>query len=467
MEMGQGIYNELGEVEALEGIVLDISEIKEIEENLRYNNEHDRWTGLYNHHYLETILKNDAKKHIAEKRAVVGINLSSMQSLTMMYGLYYTQDLVKRIADTLRQYCTDKCLLFNTYENRFVYYLKDYKNKNQLIAFCEKIAAKLESLLAVERIGAGIGIVEIEYDNDENVDQLLKKLLIVSEKAMDVSDRDYAICYYDAEIEKQISREEEIKLELAKIAANQSHNGLFLQYQPILDLKTNLICGFEALARLNCSNLGIVMPREFIPIAEETKFIIEIGSQVIRQALIFLNKLKEKGYEKIYVSINVSVIQLLQNDFCSNLMEMINEMQVSPYNISLEVTESVFASNYQEVNRVLGELKEYGLSIAIDDFGTGYSSLAMERELNVNCLKIDKFFIDKLMYLKPEQAITSDIISMAHRLGHCVVAEGIEHEKQKQYLLSSRCDKIQGFLVSRPLDEDLAIELLSSDTVLK
>lgn len=460
LEMGQGIYNEQGEVEALEGIILDISDRKEIENALRYNNEHDRWTGLHNRNCLETILDNDAKRQTTEKRAVVCINLSDVQALTTTYGFHYTQGLIKKVADTLSQYCGKNCLLFNTYENRFTFYLKDYKGKNELIEFCEAVGNTLESLLAVERVGGGIGVLEIDRNNERDVDQLLKNLLIASEKALDVDDKDFGFCFFDTDTETQITRGEDIKHELAQIVAEVNIDGLFLQYQPILDLKTNQICGFEALARLESSKHGLISPLEFIPIAEKTKLIIPIGEKIIYQAFCFLNKLKENGYGTIDISINVSGIQLLKNDFIKNLFEMINEMQINPENISLEITESIFASNYQEVNRILGELKDSGIHIAIDDFGTGYSSLARERELNINCLKIDKYFIDKLLSLKPEEAITGDIISMAHKLGHCIIAEGVEHEKQRQYLLSHGCDKIQGYLISKPLDGEAAIELL-------
>ncbi|MFA7204443.1 MAG: EAL domain-containing protein, partial [Candidatus Caldatribacteriota bacterium] len=138
----------------------------------------------------------------------------------------------------------------------------------------------------------------------------------------------------------------------------------------------------------------------------------------------------------------------------------ISKMRVIPSNIGIEITESVFESDYEKINRILGRLKKAGFIIAIDDFGTGYSSLARERELNINCLKIDQSFIDKLMYLEPEKTITDDIISMAHNLGHYVIAEGVELEKQKQYLQRHGCDKIQGYLISKPLDEDIAIEFL-------
>lgn len=462
MEIGQGVYNEQGEVEALEGIIIDITDRKAIENTLKYNNEHDRWTGLYNRSYLENLLNRDTEKQTCNKRAVVSINLSNVQSLTKAFGFHYTQDLIKNIVDALVIYCTYKRQLFNTYENRFVFYLKDYKDKNELFEFCESVANTLESLLVIERIGGGIGIVEIEQDNECDADQLLKKLLIASERAIDINDRDFGICFYDTKIEMQIIREQGIKHKLTTIASSENNGGLFLQYQPILDLKSNKICGFEALARLKSDSLGLIPPLEFIPIAEETKLIIPIGKKIILQAFRFLNKLKESGYGTVNVSINVSVIQLLKNDFCKNLFEMINDMQVHPENIGLEITESVFSSNYLEINRILGELRDAGLHISIDDFGTGYSSLARERELNINCLKIDKYFIDNLLLINQEKAITGDIVSMAHKFDHCVIAEGVEYEEQRQYLLNCGCDKIQGYLIGKPLDDDEAIELLNN-----
>lgn len=462
LELGQGIYNEHGEAEAMEGIILDITDRKAMEHSLKYSSEHDIWTGLYNRYHLENILTEDAEKKIAEKRAVVNINLSAVQSLTMTYGFHYTQDLIRNIVDTLITHITDKRELFYTYENQFVFYLKDYKDKKGLLNFCEIIAESLESLLAAERISGGIGIVEIDRDNERDVDQLLKNLLIASERAFDIDDRDLGICFYDSNLKAQIIREQEIKLELIQVASDENDNRLFLEYQPILDLKSNKISGFEALARLKSDKLGLISPLEFIPIAEETKLIIPIGEKVIREALRLLDKLKKHGYGDIGVSINISVMQLLRNDFCKNLFEIINEMQVSPANICIELTESVFESDYEKINHILGELKRAGLHIAIDDFGTGYSSLARERELNINCIKIDKSFIDKLMHIELEKSITDDIISMAHNFDHYVIAEGVEHEKQRQYLIACGCDRIQGYLVSKPLNEVTAIKLLKN-----
>ena len=442
-------------------LLKDISSRKEFENTLRYSSEHDSWTGLYNRNYLKTLLEGDDENRLREKRALVSVDLSTVQSLTSTYGFQYTQDLIKKIADMLRQFCTDRRLLFNTYENQFAFYLKGYKDKNELTKFSIEVAKQLEPVLLMERIKGGIGVIEIGEGDEKDVDLLLRRLLVTSEKAFNIYDRNIGICFYNEEIEKQMVREQQITLELAKISTDEKDFGLFVQFQPILDLKSNKISSFEALARLSIEGLGPVPPLEFIPIAEKTNLVVPIGRKIILQALGFLNKLKRSGFGSIGVSINVSAIQLLRDGFTDSLLEMIEQTQVLPKNVGLEITESVFASNHEKINRILGKLSDIGIHTAIDDFGIGYSSFARERDLNVNCLKIDKSFIDRLQYLESDDAITSDIISMAHKLGHCTIAEGVEHERQKEYLEKWGCDRIQGHLISKPLDEEDAIKFLA------
>ena len=461
LELGQGIFNSQGEVEALEGIILDISDRKKMEIDLRYINEHDPLTGLYNGRFLENLLIRDAKENASEKRALIGINLSTIQTLTKTYGFHYTEKLMQNAANLLQQFCSEQCMLFYTYWDRFVFYLKTYEDKAQLLAFCAILSRTLESFLKTERIGGGIGILEIHRHQDQNPDQLFKKLLIASEKSIQKYAGGFVPCFYDIDVELQLVREDEIKRELAHIVDDIDDGGLFLQYQPILDLQSNEIYGFEALCRLNSSALGFVPPLEFIPLAEETKLIIPIGQKILRQALQFLKDLETLGHPAISVSINVSAIQLMRSDFVKNLFAMIDQMQVNPKNIVIELTESIFSDNYKEVNNVITQLRKAGIQVAIDDFGTGYSSLAREQELYVDLLKIDKYFMDKLMHTNPERAIISDIISMAHKLGHRVVAEGVEVQRQLHYLKKWGCDKAQGYLIQRPLSKEAAIQFLS------
>jgi len=345
-----------------------------------------------------------------------------------------------------------------------VFYVKDYQDRAELAAFCETISRALASLLTGERVGWGIGVIEIDEGNQHNHRQLLRNLLVASEKALGASDKeDYGIQFFDKELEVGIDREEHIISELSSIAQGLGMERLFLHFQPIMDLASGRICCFEALARLKSTAYGLIPPLEFIPIAEKTRLIIPLGEWIVTQAFRFLNMMKKHGFDEVGVSINISPMQLLKHGFVTNLVKRVQEAAADPASVNLEITESIFFANFQEVNAILGELEQYGFSVSIDDFGTGYSSLSREREMNVNSLKIDKEFIDKLMVLKPEQAITGDIISMAHKLGHIVVAEGVEHHKQLEYLKAHGCDKVQGYLISKPMDEVAAIVMLQRE----
>jgi len=445
-------------------IIQDISERKQIEMERKYISEHDRWTGLYNRDYLVSLLENDTKLKKNSKKALIGIDLSMVQLLTVNYGFQYTQNLIKKAAEALSQHCTDNRLLFHTRENRFAFYLFDYQDKNELVNFSYVIAETLESLLVTERIGGGIGIIEIEPNQNEvDVELLLRRLLITAERTFNLSGKDFEICFYDEEVEALVNRERDIVEALNVVAADDyANDDLFLQYQPIIDLHTNTIWGFEALARLRTEKLGPVSPAEFIPIAEKTKLILPIGEKVIAKAFRFINRLKEHGHNEISVSINISAMQLLHPDFPSRLFEWMNLMQINPYNIGIEITESVFASDFEHINNILEILGNAGLHIAIDDFGIGYSSLTRVNELRVDCIKIDKHFLDKLLNTDLNKAITSDIISMSHKMGHYTVAEGVEHDIQMQYLKEHGCDRVQGYLISKPLDEEDAIRFLET-----
>jgi EAL domain-containing protein (putative c-di-GMP-specific phosphodiesterase class I) len=206
--------------------------------------------------------------------------------------------------------------------------------------------------------------------------------------------------------------------------------------------------------------LGPVSPLEFIPLSEELQLVVPLGRRITGLVCDFLEEVRRAGHDDVYVSVNVSAIELVRDAFLDDFFGLLEEKETAPSRICLEVTESLLADNFDLINRKLGELQKRGVSVAMDDFGTGYSSLFRARELNVNYLKIDKHFVEKLVHLPPESAITGDIISMGHRLGRLVVAEGVELEEQKRYLERHRCDLMQGYLFSRPISPEAALELL-------
>lgn len=462
IEMGNGIYDNQGNPEAFEGLILDISDRKESEFHIKYISEHNNWTGLYNIVYLEKLIEKHYDNNNINKAAFIGINLNGVQLLIAKYGFNYTQNLIKQAADALNKYSNEKYILCQTNENRFVIYIKDYTDRNELVVFTQLVEKTMETVFISDKISGGIGVLEIEKDKKIDLDLLLRRLLIASERSINLFEKDFRTCFYDQKLESIVNREREISQELSRIAEDNSLEELYVQYQPIMDLKTNCICGFEALARLKTEKLGLVPPIEFIPIAEETKLINPIGEKIIISSLKFINRLKEHGYDKLSVSINISAIQLMRPDFTHRLFQIINEMNVNPINVGIEITESIFTYEYTNINHIIDKLRDQGLHVSIDDFGTGYSSLARVKELNVNCLKIDKYFIDKLLDSDLDKTITGDIISMAHKLGHYAIAEGVEYETQLDYLRKHNCDKIQGYLISRPLDEDVAIEFLKN-----
>ena len=445
-------------------LVQDITERKQIEFERKYISEHDRWTGLYNREYLVSLLEKHAKTMQCSKKALICINLSMAELLTANYGYHYTQNMIKKAAEALSRFCSESCVLFYPSENRFVFYLFGYKQRSELDEFCGKVAQTLESLFVTDRITGGIGVLEFGGGQEEpEVDELLRKLLVASDKSVGLSEKNFQVCFYDKELEELVNRERDIGEALGRIAAvAPCEDEIYLEFQPVLDLRCGAVCGFEALARLRSQKLGLVSPKEFVPIAEKTKLIIPVGERVFEKAFLFLGKLKQRGFGDMHVSVNVSVIQLLSPGFTKNLFALIDKMGVDPRQICIEITESVFASDYEKINSIFDELRSSGLQIAIDDFGTGYSSLAREKELKVDCMKIDKIFIDKLLETDPHKAITGDIISMAHRLGQYVIAEGVEHKPQLSYLIEHGCDRVQGYLISRPLGEEKALEFLES-----
>ena len=456
-EQGHPVYDSNGKVQALEGIIIDITMRKEQELKLKYMNEHNSLSGLYNRRYFETVMEAENSSFNAVNKALILVNIRKFNKINLTYGYYQGERLIQAMADMLKEICKEDYELFHISTDRFVILVKDYQESANLSALCENILQKAQNIQVVSNFQINMGILEIT-DMTMSVENILKFASIAAENAIKSQSLDY--CFFSHEMEKSVLYKEIIKEELTELSISDQDSNLFLAYQPIVDLRTNKIYGFEALARFYSDRLGAVSPNVFIPIAEEEGLIVPLGNKIIRQALRFLKQLEEQGLTGITLSFNVSAVQLLREDFVEGLDGYIKEAAVNPNNLNIELTETVFSNDYDELNRILDQVSGRGIKVSIDDFGTGYSSLARERELNINCLKIDKYFIDKLLSLDGKEAIVGDIISMAHKLGQEVVAEGVEYESQKQYLTEHHCDYMQGYLFSKPVSMEKAIELL-------
>jgi EAL domain-containing protein (putative c-di-GMP-specific phosphodiesterase class I) len=246
---------------------------------------------------------------------------------------------------------------------------------------------------------------------------------------------------------------------------NHLHNAigrgeLKLAYQPKVDIKTDQVVGCEGLLRWLHPQLGMIPPQKFIPLAEESGLIIEIGEWVLYQACEQMLRWQADGFDNLRLAINLSSQQFHHNDFSRTLRQTLENTGVNPKCLTLELTESMIMENAKENIEVLHRMKEMGITLSIDDFGTGYSSLSYLKRFPLDELKIDRSFIIGIPTKNDDILITTAIISLAHGLGLQVVAEGVENPKQLSFLSQQSCDEYQGFLFSKPLFKDEFTALL-------
>lgn len=241
---------------------------------------------------------------------------------------------------------------------------------------------------------------------------------------------------------------------------------LVLHYQPLVNIRSGCVTGFEALLRWKSPVYGNVPPNRFIPLTEENGSIREIGKWVLREACHFIRELVARGNSDISVAVNVSPRQLAADDFVPMVAEVMRQEGINPRQLELEITENVLIASVEDSTRKLAQLRDLGVRLALDDFGTGFSSLTYLRSLPVGTLKIDKSFIDKIVSDDEQRQFICSIIQMAHVLGLSVVAEGVETEQQFERLVECQCDFIQGYLFSRPVAEHEAVLLIDKKKAL-
>jgi diguanylate cyclase (GGDEF)-like protein len=234
----------------------------------------------------------------------------------------------------------------------------------------------------------------------------------------------------------------------------------YLNYQPYYEATTKEIVGFEALIRWNSPTLGFVSPFDLIVNAEEMGLIVEIGEWIFREACFFARRVNQLSQRPITVSINVSAVQLMDSNFLKKTVDIVNELNISPSLLCLEMTETILINSLEQGTNIVKRLRDFGFNIALDDFGTGYSSLKYFKELPVSILKIDKAFIANLKESTYDNDLVHVMVIIAHNRNVLVTAEGVETEEQYQMLLAHQCDIIQGFLLSEPVSEKIACELV-------
>lgn len=287
--------------------------------------------------------------------------------------------------------------------------------------------------------------VALYPDDDNHGDNLLKYADAAMYHAKEQGCNSYQ--FYNEELTKRVKNR--LSME-ARLRHALERNEFQLYYQPIFNIKNQQPVGVEALIRWQDPERGLIMPDDFIPIAEETGLIISIGDWVLEQACKQTKEWESQGLGQLHIAINISSIQFDHNKLYFSVMSALSNTDLAAQQLELEITEGIFLNITDEVRDTLDKLTNNGVKLSIDDFGTGYSSLSYLKQLPINTLKIDRSFIMSIPKDKDDTQIASTIITMAHSLGIDVVAEGIETEEQLEYLNTLNCARGQGYYLSKP-----------------
>lgn len=436
----------------------DISRHKHAEEQIRQLAYYDSLTGLANRSLFYDRLEQaiiQAKRH-QTKLALLFIDLDRFKEVNDTLGHDAGDELLKTVAYRIRSCLRESDVLARLGGDEFVVLLKDIKQDadSKTEEICGKIADQIIARLSegheFERYtfygGGSIGIV-IYPDNAEQVSDLLQRADTAMYEAKNAGRNTYR--FFSPELAKTLETRLTIMHALRGAIERQE---LSLVYQPLIDMRNQVIVGAEVLLRWNNPELGIVSPALFIPMAEEAGLIVGIGEWVLEQACRQLQAWQNRHLLDVcYLAVNVSIHQLIHRDFAERVGELCRQFNVLPESLELEITEGGLAQYPEHIMNILHELQENGYRLAIDDFGTDYSSLGRLKSFNVDLLKIDRSFVNDMTSNSDDAAIVKAIIDLGSALGLETLAEGVETMEQFELLKQLGCTRGQGYLFGKPM----------------
>ncbi|ANV88852.1 histidine kinase [Picosynechococcus sp. PCC 7117] len=389
---------------------------------------------------------------------LLSIGLDRFQLLNEYLGHGIVSALLKQVGDRLQQTLEKYGTVVSLNTSEFCAILHPLEHRHEVVNIAEEILAAFSSPFTTEDqqdvfISLSIGIALYIRDGI-TLDELLSNAHTAMLRVQKQGGNQHA--FYS--VAMNVGRLNTVSLE-ADLRQALERNELEVVYQPKMNLQTGKVVGAEALLRWFHPTRGLVLPNQFISLAEETGLIIPIGEYVMEEACCQLRRWQLAGLKDFYMSINLSAKQFTQLNLHHRLSQIIINNQLQPQDIQLELTESTLVNNGEVSIRRLKALRSLGLKIALDDFGTGYSSLSYLQQFSFDTLKLDRSFIHGIHRNRVNATIITAIIEMAHNLNLKVVAEGVEDEGELEFLTRFNCDEIQGFLFSRPIKAE---EFLSS-----
>lgn len=436
-------------------------EIKENEKRLHFLAYYDSLTELPNRKMILERLQLLVKLSQQKKSIfyIVFIDLDNFKKINDSMGHLYGDDYLKYTAKRLQELVHEDDLLGRLGGDEFALIIqrniKEATAFNYVESLRNQLCDKIKTNCSEFKVSASFGISIFPQDGTDPT-ELLKSADTSMYKAKELGRNN--IQFFKKDMKEAILNKIQMESQLFNAYENDE---FFLEYQPQFNTIDHSIRGFEALIRWNSPYYGcVVPPMNFIPLAEETGLIINIGEWVLLTACKKFNELQHRFNRNLCLSVNISTVQIQDNNFVGIIKNVLAETNINPEQLELEITESLFIDNMDETIKILNEIKSLKVRISLDDFGTGFSSLSYLRRLPIDTLKIDKSFIDDLSDKDVSIRIVGDIISLGHNLDADIVAEGIENSTQLEYLKNNHCDCIQGFLFAKPMGVKDVEELL-------
>ena len=429
----------------------DITERKTAEARVQFLAYYDALTELPHRALLQDRLANalaDARRR-NEKLALLFLDLDRFKVINDSFGHSFGDLVLKDVAARLMKATRAQDTVARVGGDEFLIMLNGVEDEADAAIAAERVMSAMSADFVVQdqslAISCSIGI-SIFPEHGANGETLIKNADAAMFFAKEAGRKN--VRFYTNEMNaraaERLTMEHDLRLALDR-------NEFFLVYQPQMEIATGAITGFEALIRWQHPKLGLVPPEVFIPIAENSGLILQIGEWVLSTACIQAKKWLRDGLLAVPIAVNVSAIQFRQENFLALIKGVLQQTGLHPRYLELELTESLLLSNADVMFAVLHELADMGVNLAIDDFGTGYSSLSYLKHFSVNKLKIDRSFVRDIAIDSNDAAIIAAIISLGKSLKLKVIAEGVENEAQMSFLREHGCDEIQGYYFSEPI----------------
>lgn len=441
------------------GTTKDVTARKRYQERLEYQSTHDSLTKLPNRVKLYKEMEQWLRTHEpGQQSALLLIDLDRFKEINDTLGHQVGDHLLQLIGPRLEIEMADMCgIVARLGGDEFAIFLSDITSQRQAIVFAHRVLDALRQEFDVDgfntEISASIGI-SLAPTQAEDVSTMMRYADVAMYRAKTEMS---GLSVYDPEYDPHSPKRLAIMSEFGRAIRE---NQLSLHFQPKVSLKTGEFYGFEALLRWNHPELGFVPPSDFIPLAEHTSLIHPMTAWVLENSIAQCRIWQSKGIQAS-VAVNLSARNLLDENIPKKIMRLLQEYQLPPKLLELEITESSIMTDPARAMRVLDHLHELGVQLSIDDFGTGYSSLAYLKRMPVQTLKIDNSFVRNMLADKQDDVIVNSTIHLAHNLGLIVVAEGVENEELLQRLQAMGCDEAQGYHIGRPMPADKVDEWLA------